>query len=341
MRIAIIGSGAMGSLFAARLAPLVELIMVAHWEPQLAALQGSGLTLEEPDGRRVHLPPGELQVTTDAGSVAAVDLALVLVKSYQTARAASEAATLLAPDGLALTLQNGLGNLELLAEAVGGDRAVAGTTSEGATLLEPGLVRHAGRGLTYLCVCVPEQRSRLAALATLLEEAGFATRLDDDVESLLWAKVAVNAGINPLTALLGTPNGFLAQHEPARALMMAAAEEAAAVAAALGCRQTLPPAGERVLQVAQATAANTSSMLQDRLNGRRTELEAITGAVVAHATTQGVPAPVNTALLHLARANERGEPWRPLVAGIEPAALRRQFEQLAALPATEEEKARG
>jgi 2-dehydropantoate 2-reductase len=340
MRIAIIGSGAMGSLFAARLAPLAELAMVAHWPPQLAALRSTGLALEEPDGRRIYLTRGDLHVTTDAGSVAAVDVALVLVKSYQTARAASEAATLLAPDGLALTLQNGLGNLELLAEAAGGDRAVAGTTSEGATLLAPGLVRHAGRGLTYLCVCVPGQRSRLAALATLLEEAGFATRLDDDVESLLWAKVAVNAGINPLTALLRTPNGFLAQHEPARALMTAAAEEAAAVAVALGCRQTLPLAGERVLQVAQATAANTSSMLQDRLNGRRTELEAITGAVVAHATAQGVPAPVNAALLHLARANERGEPWRPLVAGIEPASLRRQFERLAALPTSEKERER-
>lgn len=341
MKVAIVGSGAMGSLFAARLAPLVPVTMIAHWAPQLAALQQYGLTIEEPDGRRRRLPAGALRVTSDVTGVAASDLALVLVKSYQTERAAGEATAVLAPDGLALTLQNGLGNLEKLAAAAGSERALAGTTSEGATLLAPGLVRHAGRGLTYLCLCAPDQRSRVAALATLLEEAGFSTRLEDDVMSLLWAKVAVNTGINPLTALLETPNGFLARHEPARALMIAAAEEAEAVAAALGLRLSLPPAGERVLQVAQATAANTSSMLQDRRNGRPTELEAITGAVVASAAELGVPAPVNNALLALARAAERGEPWRPQVASMEPPALRRRFQQLAELPTVTEEIERG
>jgi 2-dehydropantoate 2-reductase len=331
----------MGSLFAARLASLVDLAMIAHWPPQLAALQERGLILEQPDGRQFHLPPGELHVTDDVAAVGEVDVALVLVKSYQTARAAQEVAAILAPDGLAVTLQNGLGNLETLAAAVGRERAVAGATSEGATLVSPGLVRHAGRGLTTLCLCAPAQHSRLAALAALLEQGGFATRLDDDVESLLWAKVAVNAGINPLTALLGVPNGFLAEHEAARALMVAAAEEAEAVAAALGRRPAETPAGERALQVARATAANRSSMLQDRLNGRPTELEAITGAVVAHAAHQGVPTPVNSALLLLARAAERGEAWRARLPAVEPAAVRELFARLAALPAGEREAIRG
>ncbi|MDT8306210.1 MAG: 2-dehydropantoate 2-reductase, partial [Anaerolineae bacterium] len=202
MNVAIIGSGAMGSLFAARLAPLVTVTMIAHWPPQVAALNTGGLTLEEPDGRHVHLPPGALRVTSEPAGVAPADVALVLVKSYQTERAAGEAAAVLALHGLAVTLQNGLGNREKLAAAVGSGRALAGTTSEGATLLAPGQVRHAGRGPTYLGVS-PAQRAPAAALATLLEEAGFATHLEDDVEALLWAKVAVNAGINPLTALLG------------------------------------------------------------------------------------------------------------------------------------------
>jgi 2-dehydropantoate 2-reductase len=333
----IAGSGAMGSLFAARLASLVDLTVIAHWPPQLAALQGSGLTLEEPDGRRIHLPPGALRVTGDARVVVEVDAALVLVKSYQTARAAHEVAAVLAPDGLAVTLQNGLGNLEMLAAMVGSERATAGATSEGATLLSPGLVRHAGHGLTTLCACAPAQRGRLDSLAAVLEEAGFVTRRSDDVESLLWAKVAVNAGINPLTALLGVPNGFLAEHEAARALMVAAAEEAEAVAVALGCEAAQPPAGERALQVARATAANRSSMLQDRLNGRPTELEAITGAVVTRGAAQGVPTPVNSALLMLSRAAERGQEWRSLAPIVEPAAVRELFVQLAVLPAAMEE----
>lgn len=337
MRLLIAGSGAMGSLFAARLASRFDLAVLAHWPPQLQALQRDGLTLEAPDGRRFHLPPGELSVTGDVRAVSAVDVALVLVKSYQTARTAREVAAILAPDGLAITLQNGLGNLETLAAAVGRERAVAGTTSEGATLLAPGLVRHAGRGLTTLCVCAPAQRSRLAALAATLEEAGFVTRLGEDVECLLWAKVAVNAGINPLTALLGVPNGFLAEHEAARALMAAAAAEAEAVALALGCAPAQPPAGERALQVARATAANHSSMLQDRRNGRPSELEAITGAVVARGAAQGVPTPVNQALLLLSRAAERGEDWRALLPAVGPPAIRELFASLAALPAAERE----
>lgn len=333
MRLLIAGSGAMGSLFAARLAPLVDLAVLAHWPPQLAALQRDGLTLEEWGGRRLHLPPDELHVTADVSTIGAVDVALVLVKSYQTVRAAGEVAAVLAPDGLAVTLQNGLGNLETLAAAVGRERAVAGTTSEGATLLAPGLVRHAGRGLTTLCVCAPAQRRPLAALAALFEQAGFVARLGDDVESLLWAKVAVNAGINPLTALLGVPNGFLAENDAARALMVAAAAEAEAVALALGLHPAAPPAGERALQVARATAANRSSMLQDRLNGRPTELEAITGAVVARGAAQGAPTPVNSALLLLARAAELGRDWRALLPAVEPAAVRELFVRLAALPA--------
>lgn len=330
MRLLIAGSGAMGSLFAARLAALVDLAILAHWPPQLTALQRDGLTLEKPDGRRLYLPAEAYSASADVSTLGAVDVALVLVKSYQTTRTAREVAAVLAPDGLAVTLQNGLGNLETLAGAVGRDRAVAGSTSEGATLLEPGLVRHAGRGLTTLCVCAPAQRRPLAALAALFEQAGFDTRLGDDVESMLWSKVAVNAGINPLTALLGVRNGFLAEHEAARALMLAAAEEAEAVAVALGHHPAQPSAGERVLQVAQATAANRSSMLQDRLNGRPTELEAITGAVVARAAAQGVPTPVNAALLLLARAAEQGQDWRALLPGVKPLAVQALFARLAA-----------
>jgi 2-dehydropantoate 2-reductase len=330
MRIAVVGSGAMGSLFAARLAPLAEVTMIAHWAPQLAALRQRGLTLEEPDGRRAQLQPGTLEVTSEPAAVVPVDVALILVKSYQIARAAGEAAMLLAPDGIVLTLQNGLGNREILGAAVGPERALAGTTSEGATLLEPGIVRHAGRGLTYLGAN-QAQSARAATLATLLEEAGFATRLESNVEALLWAKVAVNAGINPLTALLGTENGFLLQHEPARELMIAAAEEAAAVAAALGCHLPLPPAGERVVQVARATAANSSSMLQDLRNRRQTEIEAITGAVVTTGATHGIATPVNDALLSLVRAAEQGEPWRPRVSLLADKRVRSSFAELAAL----------
>ena len=314
MHLAIIGSGALGSLFAAILSPSTDLVMFGHWPQQLTRLRSSGLTMIHPDGgRSTH----NFRVKNDPTQIPAVDLALVLVKAYQTERTALEVKQFLAADGLAVTLQNGLGNVDILAEILGPNRVTQGITANGATMQEPGVVRFAGHGLTHLAQ-LEEKHAALQALAELLNAAGFETHLTNDLQSLAWGKLVINSGINPLTALLRVPNGFLANDRHARELMFAAAEETAAVAHALHINLPYLDPSQRILEVAQATAANKSSMLQDVLRGSQTEIDAICGAVVSHGQNTGIPTPINGEFLRLIKALPTVKRGEPLVSTLEP-----------------------
>lgn len=294
MRIGIIGTGAMGSLFAAHLAPLADVTVMGTWREGVRALNDYGVRLER-EGQETVVA---VRAISDPSHCAPVELALVLVKGYQTERAAEWARLILKPDGIAVTLQNGLGNLEILQAYVGVQRAALGVSMQGATLLGPGHVRHAGRGPTTIAYS-PHTRARLEEIAALFNRAGIETYLTDDVEGLLWGKLVVNTAINALTAILQVPNGWLVENPHARALMAAAAQETANVARARGVTLPYPDPVARALQVATATAANKSSTLQDVLRGAPTELERINGAVAREGKRLGVPTPVNQALLDL------------------------------------------
>lgn len=302
-KIGIIGIGAMGCLFGAHLSPLAEVVLLGHWPAQLAALASKGLTLVGIDSHSSQIP---LRATNDPAEIDSVDLALILVKSFQTAQAVQSAREILKPGGLALSLQNGLGNLEQLTAVLGPESAALGSTSQGATMLNPGTVKHAGHGPTQLAV-TPMTMKRITAVAELFNQAGLQTSLVDDLESLIWGKLAVNTGINPLTALLNVKNGFLSENEKARSVMMAAARETATLAQRLGIILPYSDAGERALEVAQATADNYSSMLQDIIRGAPTEIEAICGAVVRNGRRANIPTPINTELLRLIKLKETGD----------------------------------
>jgi 2-dehydropantoate 2-reductase len=304
VKVTIVGIGALGCLFGARLSNVADVTLVGRWPEQLAALQNHGLQLIEPDGRSRHY---RLCATDNIRSAGLAGLVLILVKSPQTERAARQAAELLAPDGIALTLQNGLGNLETLAGIVGAQRAAAGVTTQGATVVEPGVVRHAGNGPTQLGR-LPGLVTPITAIADLFHEAGLEAVLVDQVDSLIWGKLAVSAAINPLTALLGVANGYLAEEAAARTVMLAAAREVAAVAEAEGISLPYLDAGERALAVATATATNRSSMLQDVQRGAETEIDAINGAVVRLGQKHRVATPMNERLWLLMKRLEAGRP---------------------------------
>ncbi|MBI3764848.1 MAG: 2-dehydropantoate 2-reductase [Chloroflexi bacterium] len=319
MRITIIGSGAMACLFGARLAPHAEVTLLGTWREGIAAIADSGIRIGphplrpspvrngDERQRGSHAVPDieeglatvHVRATTDPREAARADLALVLVKSWQTERAARQAAEVLAPDGIALTLQNGLGNLEKIAAAVGAERALLGVTTMGATLLGPGLVREGGRGPTHIV-----EHPLLSGFVRLLRSAGFeALQLPtSDLQPLLWGKVVINCGINALTAILRVPNGELPERPDARGLMERAACEAAEVARAKGIALPYPDPAARVREVARATAANRSSMFQDILRGAPTEIDAINGAVVREWEQLGVATPVNEVLWRLVQA---------------------------------------
>jgi 2-dehydropantoate 2-reductase len=311
MRIGIIGTGAMGCLFGAKLAPHCQVTMLGTWREGLIALQEHGICLSE-DGTEVRQP---IDASSDPLAVERVELALVLVKGYQTRRAAAWARRILSGDGIALTLQNGLGNLEIISAEVGQARTALGVSMQGATLLGPGCVRHAGGGLTTIAARA-ETRGRLEEVAALFARAGIETRLTGDVRALLWNKLVVNTAINALTAILRVPNGWLAENPDARAVMSRAARETAEVARGLGVELAFDDPGVRALEVAQATAANYSSTLQDVLRGTPNELDMINGAVVREGRRLGIPTPVNETLLSLVRASGEATPVKPLASRI-------------------------
>ena len=300
MRIAVVGAGAMGSLFGGTLSAVTEVTLLDPWAEHVAAMQRDGLRIVELDGRETTIP---VTATTDPAAVPEVDLVIIFVKSHGTRQASQWASRFLAPGGLALTLQNGVGNGETMAEVLGADRVVAGVTSHGATLLGPGRVRHAGCGPTHIATR-PEIAARLSEVAAVFEQAGFEVHLSDDLESLVWGKLIINVGINGLTAILRVPNGQLVEIPAAGVLMAQAVAEAEVVCQAKGISLPYDDPLGRVQEVARATATNRASMLQDVLRGVPTEIGVINEAIVREGKRLGIPTPINEFIVTTIRAIE-------------------------------------
>lgn len=291
----IVGTGALASLFAARLAATgAAVTMLGSWPAALAALRRDGVRLVQADGREHAYP---VRVAEEPAACRGAHTALVLVKAWQTGRAAEQLAACLAADGLALTLQNGWGNREQLEARLGADRVALGTTTLGATLLEPGRVRVGGPGPITL-----GEHPALPSLAALLAAAGFTVHTTADVDGLAWGKLVINAAINPLTALLRVANGELLAQPALRALLGKVAIEAAEIGLARGLRLPFADPVAAAEEVARRTAANHSSMFQDVQHGRPTEIDAISGAVTRAAGQLGLSAPLNEMLWTLVSA---------------------------------------
>lgn len=309
---AILGIGAMGCLFGARLAPHADVVLIGSWTAQLRALQRAPLRLIEPDGHESII---QLRATDQVDQVGDVDVVLILTKACKTRLAADTAQRLLARSGLAVTLQNGLCNLEVLSEVVGVDRATVGITTQGASLDgRVGVVRASGGGATVIGTS-PAIADRVQDLVELLARAGFETGTTADPRGLLWSKLVVNVAINPLSALLRVPNGALPESPAAQHLMREAAREAAAVAAAQGIQLPFPDAGAYADRAARNTATNLSSMLQDVLRGAPTEIDVLCGAVIRFGRRFGVPTRVNHMLFDLVKALEETSHTRILTVG--------------------------
>jgi len=300
MKVVVVGSGAMGCVYGAYLSRVADVTLFDPWEEHVRAMREKGLLLEELDGSQERF---RIAATSDASELEGADLALIFVKSHQTRWAAEVAAKVLKPDGIALTLQNGVGNWDVLAEVLGPARAVQGVTAHGATLLGPGHVRHAGKGPTHLAF-TPQNEDRVREVAGLFQEAGLEVHLLEDLDSLVWGKLVINVGINALTAILRVPNGQLLEVAPARQLMAQAVEEAAAVAEALGIALPYPDPVARTEEVCRATAANRSSMLADVLRGSPTEIDVINAVIVREGERLGLETPVNSVLVSLIKAVE-------------------------------------
>ncbi len=295
MNILIIGTGALASLFAARLTQAGhDVTMLGTWKEGLDALRKDGVRLVDSKGNEQQF---KVHATDDPRACLGSKHAIVLVKAWQTERAAQQLAECLADDGLALTLQNGLGNYETLTQSLSLNRVALGSTTTGATLLGAGSVRAGGEGIIAI-----RRNQALGPIETALKSAKFNVHIVDDAQSLIWGKLVVNAAINPLTALLKVTNGELLERPSARVLLGALATEAANVANAENIDLPFDDPVTAVEEVARKTAANHSSMLQDVLRGAPTEIDAICGAIVRTAEKHHIGAPANWTCWQLVQA---------------------------------------
>ncbi len=304
MKITIVGPGAMGCLFAALLSrskakPEVHLLDENSARARKIAERGIAVTGLTRLRRKVA-------AGASAEKIGPCDLVVIFTKSYDTARALDSIGPLLAHKTKVLTLQNGLGNLESIARAVGEDRAWGGATAHGSTLLKVGEVRHAGRGETIIGRPDGKVTAALRRIAVLFNESGIPTRISKNIAGVIWSKLIVNAGINALASVTGFRNGGLLEHEGTREVMRRAVEEAARVAKRKKVKLAYRDPVRKVESVCRATAANISSMLQDVTRGKRTEIDFINGAVVREGKALRVKTPVNEMLVRLVKDLESG-----------------------------------
>jgi 2-dehydropantoate 2-reductase len=299
-RITVIGPGAIGLMHAALLARAGLEVSLLDYRPERAAALNS-------DGFSIHGAVGHIEMrlpcTVDVSKLPPPDLAMVCVKAYSTAEALRHASTAFSRDTVVLTMQNGLGNYELVVDAVGADRALAGTTLSGAYRTGPQDVVIAAVGQIRIGGTSSAAQNANSICETFTA-AGLPAELSNDVDTMLWHKAIINAGINPLGALAGVPNGDLLEVSALRQLLQDIVVEAEQVAAAEGVR--LPENMITVVEeVAAATAQNHCSMLQDLQAGRRTEIRQINGALVAIGQRHNLPVDLNEAVTTLVSAAER------------------------------------
>jgi 2-dehydropantoate 2-reductase len=299
----VFGAGAIGSLIGGSLATLHPVTLVGR-RGHVQAIRRHGLVVRGHTEVRVH--PEALEYAAEAE---VPDVVILTVKSYDT-RSAANALRRFRKEALFLSLQNGLGNVEILAER--SSRVLGGVTYHGVTFLGPGEIEHAGSGDTILGPIKGASLGEAEGVAEAFRACGLPALATASIEAALWSKTVVNACFNPLTALLGARSGALGRNDWLSQCSPMIVGEAVAVAGVHGIKLAARDLLERVQAVSDATARNKSSMLQDVEKGHRTEIDAINGAIERMGAERGIDCPVNRLLTLLVKAfsEVRSSEWR-------------------------------
>ncbi len=303
MKIAIIGSGAMGSLYGGILAENGhDVYFIDVFKDHVDAINEKGLCIVKDNEERFIK---NAKAVVDSSSIGVVDLAIVFVKSTITDIAVEGNRSILGKNTIVLTLQNGLGNIEKINKVVDRSQIIVGTSANGASFIEPGKIRHSGHGGTVLGEISGEKTNRIKQIHETmdLEELGN-VEISDNVMSLIWEKLIVNCGINPLTALTNMKNGELLENKESEEILEEIVAEAIEVAKKSNIKLSFDNA-DYCKEVCRATSKNQSSMLSDVLNNRKTEIMNINGAIVRIGEELGVATPYNKVVTNLILLKEK------------------------------------
>ena len=292
MKIVMFGAGAIGGLMGAHLAQAHEVTLVCR-EKHAQAINSRGLKITGISDIHVHpkavLSPDGLEHP---------DILFLTVKAYDTEKAIHDALPLIGPDTKIVSLQNGLGNLEAIAQVLPDAAIIGGVTSHGAILREPGIIEHTGRSYTV----VGGQEAK--TIANLLTDMNIETMVVDNIHIQIWYKAIVNSVINPIGTLMKDRNGLLLRDERFQALARQIVSEGIAVAEARGITLCPEYAWERVIQVASETSENICSMRFDVERGKKTEIDQMNGAIARYGSEHGISTPANALLASIIKFHE-------------------------------------
>lgn len=309
-KIVIVGPGAMGCLLAAHLVRNysdktkgIDVRLLDKNKERANKIRQQGIIVEAVSG---NWKASNISITGDTREIEKADLVVFCVKAYNTKEAVVQCKPFIFPDTDVLTLQNGLGNVENIAEVAGPEKVIAGVTNQGATLIDVGRIRHAGKGETIIGRIDGKVTAGMRLIREVFNNVGWETKVSRDIKGILWSKLIINIGINALTAITRLNNGRLVEFDETRRIMQLAVTEAVRVAKRKRIKLIYDDPLAKVEAVCEATAGNVSSMLQDILRGKRTEIDYINAVIVRQAQELGIPAPVNSLLVDLVKTIEKG-----------------------------------
>ncbi len=300
MKIAVLGSGAMGGLFSAYLSRKNEVTVVDVNTALVDKVNAEGLEVQEPDGSANRFYP---HATTDTSGMAPVDLVIVFVKAMFSESALTNNKGIIGPDTFLLTLQNGSGHEDTLGKFVDSEHIIIGTTQHNASVVSLGVTKHGGSGMTHLG-CVTGSANRLQKFADIFTACGLQADVSDGVQKMIWNKMFTNVSASALTAVLQVPLGYISRNEYAWAMCRELIREAVDAAAGIGLDFDYEEKVAEVKAVCDNSPDGLTSIYADLHNGRRSEVDTISGSVVRAGIKGGVPTPRHAFLVQMIHAME-------------------------------------
>ena len=300
MRIAVIGAGAMGALCGGYLSRGNDVLLVDVNQAQVDAINEKGLTIYEPDGGVTQCRP---KAAVSTQNMKPADVVVLFVKSMFSRAALQANRSLIGPDTYLMTLQNGSGHEETLLEFASRDHVIIGTTQHNCAVVGLGEVRHGGSGKT--CIGLLDGNSdRIAHIAQAFSACGLETVCEDGVQRMIWNKLFTNVSASVLTGILQVPLGYIAENEHAWQLCEQLVREAVAVAAGDGYVFDVQEKIADVRAVCERSPKGLTSIYADLRDGRRTEVDTISGSVVRAGRRNGIGTPTHEAIVAMVHAME-------------------------------------
>lgn len=300
MRIAVIGAGAMGSIYGGRLSLHNEVYMVDTSAVVVDHISREGICLEEPDGEHIYRP----KAVTSTEGMEPVDLVILFVKSLFSRAALSGNRSLIGPDTYILTLQNGCGHEDILGEFVDRGHIIIGTTQDNGAAFGIAHVRRGGTGHTNVGMLEEDRGGFFPRMRAAFGSCGFELEIHENIQQLIWNKLFTNVSLSVVTAVLQVDMGYITENEHAWNMTVQLIREAAAVARAMGLKAVDEEIIEEIRMVSRRTPRGCTSIRADLRDGRKSEVDTISGSVVRAARKVGVTVPTHEFVVEMVHALE-------------------------------------